>query len=573
MSATDPTINKKKPAPGKKLISVIAVLIAANIAAWFFYGQIDLTKDKRYTITDATQHMLKHLDRKMEVTVFLKGEQLPAAFQSLANSTEAMLRHFRDISDNKVTYHFTDPLGSDTTALMMLKQYHMTGLPVSINEGKKGTSQKMIFPWALVSTVDDSGKPVDYPVFLQETNTMNFNRQTLLKSEILLEYNLANGIHHLSQKERTPVAYLLGNGEQFDGHVAGMILNLAQTYIFDTVNIDGVTSIPSKIKTVIIQNPTVPFTDIQKFKLDQYVMHGGHILWSLNTVTGNVDSMNAGHFAAMPIDLNLNDLLFKYGVRVNTNMVEDATERVFIPLQASKEDAEPTMFPWVYFPILKAGSDHPIVKNLNGGVLARFVSSIDTVGEGSAIRKTVLLASGRYSKSEPTPMPVILESAIVQPNPADYAQHYLAAAVLLEGKFNSAYSAGRPVALTDWIAANHLSIKDQSGDEGKMIVLSDGDMLTNDVNPQTGPMEMGVFKWDPSYKFDNQAFLLNCMEYLNDDENLLEARNKSFDNRILDPKVVEDEKTKWQLINIGLPVVAVLLFGAVFFFIRKRRYA
>jgi gliding-associated putative ABC transporter substrate-binding component GldG len=574
MPATDSTINKRKAAPGKKLIAVIAILIAANITAWFFYGQIDLTKDKRYTITDATQHMLKHLDRKMEVTVFLDGDGLPAAFQSLANSTEAMLRHFRDISGNKVTYHFTDPLGSDTTALQVLKQYRMSGLPVTVNEGKKGTSQKMIFPWALISTVDDKGNAIDYPVFLQETNTLVFNRQTLLKSEILLEYNLANGIHHLSQKERTSVAYVLGNGEQFVEHVAGMIMNLAQTYVFDTFNIDGVNSIPSKIKTIIIQNPTVPFNDTQKFKLDQYVMNGGHIIWSLNTVTGNIDSMNAGHFSAMPIDLNLNNLLFNYGVRVNTNMVEDATECIFIPLQAKKEDAEATTFPWIYFPILKAGSDHPIVKNLSSGVLARFVSSIDLVGEGSAVEKTVLLSSGRYSKSEPTPMPVILESAIVPPNPAEYMQHNLIAAVLLEGNFSSAYSANRPVALANWIAASGAAIKDQSGNKGKMIVLSDGDIFTNDFSPQAGPLEMGVFKWDrPPYKFDNQAFLLNCMEYLNDDENLLEARNKNFDNRILDPKVVNDERTKWQFINIGLPVVAVLIFGAVFFYVRKRKYA
>jgi gliding-associated putative ABC transporter substrate-binding component GldG len=170
-------------------------------------------------------------------------------------------------------------------------------------------------------------------------------------------------------------------------------------------------------------------------------------------------------------------------------------------------------------------------------------------------------------------MPVILESAIVQPNPAEYPQHNLIAAVLLEGNFNSAYSANRPVALGNWIAANGLSIKDASGSKGKMIVLSDGDMFINDFSQKTGPFEMGVFKWDPSYKFDNHAFLLNCMEYLNDDENLLEARNKNFDNRILDPKVVEDERTKWQFINIGLPVIAILIFGAVFFFIRKRKYA
>lgn len=572
MSATKPTINKRKSTSGKRLIAILAVLIAANIAAWFFYGQIDLTRDKRYTITDATKQMLHHLDRKMEVTIFLTGESLPAPFQNLANSTETMLRHFRDISDNKVTYHFTDPLGDDTTALAMLKRYRMSGLPVTINDGKKGTAQKMIFPWALVSTVDDKGGAVDYPVFLQQTNTFNLNRQTLLKSEILLEYNLANGIHQLSKKERTSIAYLLGNGEQWNYNMGSMSMTLAQFYNFDTFNIDQANAIPSRYKTILIQNPTEAFSDTQKFKLDQYVMNGGHILWSLNTVTGNMDSLNSGHFAAMPIDINLNSLLFNYGVRVNTNIVEDAVNHAFVPLQAKKDDAQPTMFPWVYFPILNAASDHPIVKNLNG-VLTRFVSSIDTVGGDGNIQKTILLATGRYSKSEPTPMPVILESAIVTPNPADYPQHSLPAAILLEGNFNSAYSTNRPVALSDWITAAGVSIKDQSGPKGKMIVLSDGDILSNDVSQQSGPLEMGMFIWDPSIKFDNQTFLLNCMEYLNDDENLLEARNKNFDTHILDPKVVENERTKWQFINIGLPVIVILMFGAIFFFIRKKRYA
>lgn len=571
MSATANTISTKNRKPTRKLLAVIVLLIAANIAGWFFYGQLDLTKDKRYTITDATRNMLHHLNNKMEVLVFLNGENLPAPFQRLANSTETTLRNFRELSDNKVTYKVIDPLGSDTTALNILSQYHMSGIPVSINDGKKGTSKKMIFPWALVTMVDDKGQSVAYPVFLQEVNAFKLNRTTLLKSEILLEYNLANAIHQLTKKERTSVAYLTGNGEQLDVNVGAMVSTLQQYYIFDSLNIDQNNILPAKYKTIFIQRPMIPFTEQQKFKLDQYVMNGGHIVWSLNMVTGTLDSLRKP-FNAMPIELNLNDLLFNYGVRVNTNMVEDAANHAFIPLQARSTNSEPTLFPWVYFPILKEGADHPIVKNLNG-VLTRFVSSIDTVGNGSQIQKTILLSSSRYSKTEATPAPVILESATIDPNPAEYTKPNQAGAVLLEGSFNSAYSSHRSVELSDWITAANIPLKDKSDDKGKMIVISDADIFINDITKQSGPMDMGMFIPDPSIKFDNQTFLLNCMEYLNDDQNLLEARNKNFDVRILDPKIVDRERTTWQFINIGVPVIAILIFGAIFVFIRKKRYA
>lgn len=573
MAESNTTIPNKKPQPGKKLFAVIALLIAANILAWFFYGQIDLTKDKRYTITDATTNMLKHLDTKMEVLLFLDGEKLPAPFQRLSNSTQTMLQHFREISDNKITYRVIDPLGSDTTAIQILEQYHMSGIPVTIDDGKKGSAQKMLFPWALVSYINEKGEHVGYPVFLQQTNTPNLSRTTLLRSEILLEYNLANGIHQLSKKDRTPVAYLTGNDEQFDPHIGTMMATLSQVYQFDTLNIDMVNIIPAQLKSVIIQRPLKPFNEQQKFKLDQYVMNGGHILWSLNTATGTLDSLfGKENFNSMPIETGLNDLLFSYGIRINTNLIEDAVNHAFIPLRANSSNAETTMFPWIYFPVLNSNGNHPIVNNLNG-VLTRFVSNIDTVGGNGTISKTPLLTSSKYSKMEAVPTPIILESALVPPNPAEFPSSNLTGAILLEGKFNSFYSSHRSVELSDWIAANHIPIKDNSADNGKMIVVSDADIFTNEYGPSVGPSDLGMFAPDPKIQFDNKTFLLNCMEYLSDDDNLLAARNKNFDNRILDPKIVESEKSKWQFINIVIPIAAILIFGAVFFFIRKKKYA
>lgn len=562
----------KQQQPGRRLLAVIIVLIAVNIAAWFFYTQVDLTKDKRYTITTATRQMLQHIDGKVEVLVFLDGEDLPAPFQRLANSTVDMLRQFRDISDNKVVYRVVDPLGQDTTALNILRQYRMSGIPVSLSAGKKGTTQKMIFPWALITMVDAQGRSLAYPVFLQETNTRNLNRQTLLKSEILLEYNLANGIHRLTMKELPAVAYLMGNGEQLDPYVLTAISTLQQSYRFDTLNINQVAAIPAVYKTVLINRPMIPFTEKEKFKIDQYVMNGGNLFWSINMVTGTLDSLRSGQFNAMPIDLNLNDLLFHYGVRINPNLIEDAVSSAFIPLQARSQNSEASMRPWVYFPILMPGNDHPLVKNLNG-ILTRFASSIDTNTNDPAIKKTVLLSSSKYSKTEAAPLPVIIESAMEDVNPATFLQQNLIGAILLEGRFTSAYATRRPVEVADMMDSLKLKLKATAVKPGKMIITGDADILANEFSPKEGPFEMGVFLYDPNTKFDNKSFLLNSMEYMNDDENLLEARNKNFDNRILDPKVVEKERSTWQFINIGIPVLAILIFGSVFFFVRKKRYA
>lgn len=551
---------------------MVAVLLAVNVAACFFYTQVDLTRDKRYTITASTRSLLQRLDRKVEVLVFLEGENLPAPFQRLSNSTVDMLRRFRDISNNKVSYRVVDPLGSDTTALQILKKFRMTGVPVTFNEGKAGTSQKMIFPWVLVTMPDDKGNPVSYPVFLQEMgNTSLLNRQILLRSEVLLEYNLANGIHQLQQQERTKVRYLTGHGEQVNEHTYSLFVALAGYYDIDTLNLAQANQIPSDIRTLIINGPATAFSEQDKFKIDQYVMNGGNILWSLNTVTGNLDSLRSsgGSFNAMPIDLNLNDLLFNYGVRVNGNIIEDAVNHAMIPLGTRNSKGQLPMFHWIYFPVLNAGSDHIVVKNLNG-VLARFVSSVDTNSSDPGIRKTVLLSSSKYSRIEAAPLPVVLESAIEEPNPAAFLKQNVPAAVLLEGNFTSLYATRKPLEVAALIDSLKLPVKTKAAKPGKMIVTGDADMLMNEYTQRNGPLEMGVFLYDQ--RFDNQTFLLNCMEYMNDPDNLLEARNKSFDNRILDPKVVEKERTKWQFINIGVPVIAILIFGSFFFFIRKRKY-
>jgi ABC-2 type transport system permease protein len=572
MSATIQKSNtNKRNKIGQRLFAIIALLVLVNIAAYFFYSRIDLTKDRRYTITPATKKMLRNLDNKVEVLVFLDGSDLPAAFQSLSQSTQSVLRNFRDISNNKISYRVIDPLGNDTTALQTLSQFRMSGIPVTINAGKKGTAQKMVFPWALVTLPTAGGESKAFPVFLQETNTPELSRKILMRSEILLEYNLANAIHQISRKEKNHIAYLTGNDEQFDDGVRAAFIALSRYYNLDTFNLGQNIAIPPLYKAIIINRPMVAFTEEDKFKLDQYLMNGGSIFWNINAVTGNLDSLQTGRYNAMPVDLNLNDLLFSYGVRVNTNLIEDAASSVDLPLMAGGNNASPTPFQWIYFPVLQPGSDHPIVKNTNG-VLARFVSSIDTNSNDAGIKKTVLLSSSRYSKTEAAPLPVILESAMVPPNPATFPQKNLMAAVLLEGSFNSAYQNRQPESVIRMIDSLRYPMISKSKQPGKLIIAGDGDLLMNEFSEKQGPSDMGFYRYS-DYRFDNKVFLMNSMEYLTDPDNLLAARTKNFDNRILDPKIVERERTTWQFINIGIPVISILVLGAVFFFLRKKRYA
>lgn len=554
-----------------QLCGFILLLIGINIGVTFINGKVDLTKDNRYTITPATKKLLKDLPAKIEVTVFLTGDDLPAAFRRLSRSTLEMLRNFRDISNNKVSFQTLDPLGDDSLALQLLNGYRMSGIPVTIGAGKKGISQRMIFPWALITLKDDKGMTHGFPVFLQETNTPQLSRSILLRSEMLLEYSLANGIHQITKTNAAAVAYLTGNGEAFGYHVLAAFNALSHYYRLDTFNLEQNVQIPGSYAAIIINQPQKTFSEIDKFKIDQYLINGGRLYINVDGATGSLDSFNnEGRFNSMALNLNLDDLLYHYGVRLNHDLMEDAVNCAGIPLTAQGNNPQPVIYPWVYFPVLQAGSEHPIVKNLNG-VLGRFVSTLDTNANDPAIRKTILLASSDYSKIEPTPTPILLESAMVENNPATFLQKKLAAAILLEGKFASAYANRMPLEVKQFADAHHLSLKPEDGADGKIIVASDGALMMNEFSEKSGPSDLGIYRYS-DFQFDNKTFLLNSMEYLTDPNNLLEARAKRFEKHLLDPKRVDEERDKWQWINIGVPIASIVLLGFVFGFIRKKRF-
>lgn len=572
MSST-PANNKQK----KLLISVVLsvlIVIVVNLIANNYYGKIDLTKDKRYTITDASKNMLKQLDGKVNIQVFLEGNKLPAAFKSLRSSTEELLKNFQDYSNHKVSYQFLDPLTDDNANILdSLKKYRMTGSPVTI-AADNGTEQRMIFPWALVSYTPNNGSGTrSFPVFLQESNSMVLSRSILTKSEVLLEYNIGNAIQVLKQKEPIKIAYLTGNQELFGLHTASLIMAISKYYILDTVNINEVTTLSNEYKTIIVNAPTTAFTEIQKFKIDQYLMNGGSAIFAIDAVSGSIDSfINSEMFTAMPVDHNLTDLFFNYGIRLNNNLILDAMENSGIPV-ASNGQTQDQMFAWPYHPILKPNETHVITKNLEG-VLSKFVSSIEILKNNPKIIKTPLLTSSEYSKMEGTPAPIIYKTVLDKPDLNEYNIKNIPAAVLLEGDgVMSAYANNRTSSLTQYIDAHNIPYQIKSKDKFKVIILGDGDIFKNEASEQKGPLDLGVYMFMPNYQFDNKSLLMNSIEYLSNDDNLLEARGKNFENRTLDPKRVTAEKSKWQILTILLPLVLIGLIGFVFNYLKKKRYA
>jgi ABC-2 type transport system permease protein len=559
-------INKSKKLT-RNLFFLIISLVLVNIIAYKVYTQVDLTSDKRFTTTDATKNLLKSIDEPLKITVFLTGNDMPAAFQRLSKSTIDVLQNFKNLSNNKIQIVVADPNGDDSTVFQTIVDYRMEGIPVTIDAGKKGTQQKMLFPWVLVENTQSNNA---IPVFIQETNAPKLSRTILNKSEMLLEFNIANAIQQILKKERETVVFLTGNHQDLGYNYISAVSVAGSQYMIDTLNIKMASHIPEQVDVVIVSSPYEAFSEVEKYKLDQYMMRGGNVMFLLNQATGNLDSFrNGGNYNVLPVDLNLSDLLFHYGVRVNNNLLADATKSEMIPLSKSGKAEESVLMPWQYFPILECNNDHPITKNLDG-VLARFASSIDVVEQDETIRKKILLSTSKYSKVIPLPAPLTLTEALIEPNIATYTKSNLPVAVLLEGVFSSFYAKRKPEEVQNLIQTHNLADVAKATKSGKILVVSDGDVIYNDLSPQ-GPLEMGQYKYG-GYKYDNKSFFSNALIYLSNPNNLLEARGKTYVNRILDPQRVQQERTMWQMINIGLPSLVIIVFGLIWTFIRKRKY-
>lgn len=554
---------------------LLVILVGVNILFHAVHFRADLTAEKRYTISQPTRTLLKGLQDRVDITVFLEGD-LPAGFKKLATATDDMLSSFKGEALNNLGYRFARPgEGMDDTARVALYDslrrigINPTNVKAQAKEGE-GMEERLVFPGAVVRYKDRT-LGVD---FLQGQSSVD-GINSLNNAEALLEYKLADAIRKITLDTVPLVGYLVGNGEPVDYRVYDLIENtLRPNYAFRILPVDSVSAIPPVFSALLIVKPMLPFNERQKLKIDQYIMHGGKVVWMLDNLYASLDSLqrSEGQFIAFDLGLNLEDQLFRYGVRVNRDLVQDLqSDRIPSVVGNMGDKPQIQVLPWPYFPLLRNISNHPVAKNLDY-VVAQFPQSIDTI-QTPGIRKTVLLSTSPESRSLQTPARVEWASIRTEEDLKTFNKANIPVAVLLEGSFPSLFSNRLSAAVLDSMARiNGQPFVDKSPADNKMVVVADGDIVLNAVTQQEGPIPMGMNSYTKQ-QYANREFLLNTLEYLTDRSGILETRGKDYTLRLLDQKKVEEGKNFWQFLNILAPILLIIACVSVYQFLRAKKYA
>jgi ABC-2 type transport system permease protein len=552
------------------VVSLVIILLINYIASFLYY-RIDLTAEKRFTLTDQTTELLKNLDDVVYFKVYLDGE-LPAGFSRLKNSTQEIIDEFRTYSEDNIQYEFINPsnLKDKKAQEELYRELYKKGLdPTNVQEkdeeGK--TSQKIIFPGAIVSY---RGK--EMTVNLLKNNLSLSPEMNLNNSIQELEYEFVRIITRLNAEKIPQIAFLEGHGELTDIQVASITNELLQFYTVKRVKINGLINALKEFDAIIIAQPDTAFTEKDKFIIDQFIMHGGKSLWLIDEVRIDLDSLAfQNENIAMINNTNIDDQLFKYGVRVNPVLIQDL-QCAAIPVNTALAGA-PAKFepaPWIFFPLISPPATHLITKNLNL-LKTEFVNSLDTVGNDPFIKKTVLLSTSRYSKAIAAPARVSLDIMRYKQDPRMFANPNQPIAVLLEGEFESLYKNR----LTPDIAFSKEIKFYETSKSTKMIVIGDGDIIKNLYRTENGvqtPYPIGFDRYTGK-TYGNKEFILNTINYLCNDSSLLTLRAREIKLRMLDKVKASEERMKWQIINTVLPVVIVILFGILLAIYRKRKYS
>ena len=557
------TSNKKN---AKSLFIVIAFLLVLNGLSGYFFHRFDLTKDKRYTLSSISLNIVKQVQNPLYIKIYLQGD-LPAEFKRLQNETKDLLEEFQAYNKN-IIFEFEDPLENEDESMDNIKELYIKGLtPINITVDDKGKqSQAMVFPWAIAVY---NNKEVNIPLL---KNSMGASTtQKVISSVQHLEYSIADAINKITKEKQKKIAVIKGNGELQDVLIAKLLLQVRESYHIGPFTLDSVAKNPmgsldalKKYDLAIIAKPTEAFTDSEKQVLDQFIINGGKTLWLVEQVNMEMDSLynDAGATLAFPRDLNLNDMFFKYGIRIYPNLVKDEQGS---PIKlATGEQGTATQyqeFNWKFAPLVYPTSKHPIVKNL-GGIKFDFANSIDTLKND--IKKTVLLQSSQYSKKIGAPAEINLNIVSEETSPNHYLNTgNIPLSVLLEGRFHSMFE-------------NRVLPFDQKsfqsiGKDNKMIVVSDGDLIRNQLDKNFQPVELGYDQRSGNL-YDNKDFLMNCINFLLDDNGLINIRSRDLELPLLDKEKVYKNYGFISFITIGLPIIILVLFGFIFTLLRKRKY-
>ena len=565
------------------LLIVIAAVVLVNILSSFLFYRIDLTKDKRHSLSKSTIEMLKNLEDRVYFRVYLKGKDQPADYQLFAKQVEQMLQTFRSYSKN-VYYEFIDPIEGKTNEEIngILGEFVKKGLePIPISrEDAGGYSTHVVIPGAIVSY-----RNREYPAKVVVADPSGADWLKYSNEE--LEYNLVAPVRRLLKTEKPKVAYLDGHGELDFWNTCWTAMQLQRFYNVTRITLDGKINAlrnisiddtvsgnlvlgDNKYDVLIVAQPTQPFKEYDKYVLDQFIMRGGKVLWLIDNTTASLDSLRAApEFFATPRALYINDLFFTYGVRFNTDLIQDLS-CLPVPQQVSIIGDQP-QYKFMVFPycldIVNFGN-HPIVRNLKD-IKSDFAGSIDLVGNNADLTKTVLMTTSERTKVVPTPSIVTLRVGMVKPNLQEYSYRNVPVAVLVEGNFQSAFKGILPI---EFDTIKELDYRDHS-EYTRQIFVSDGDIIRNPFDSKRNQPYPAGYDIYTRQTFDNTEFIVNCVNYLCADDDLLQLRAKNFKIGSLNSEKVRNHKLLLAALNIGIPLLLIALMGTLLIVMRKVKFS
>ncbi|WP_299061577.1 gliding motility-associated ABC transporter substrate-binding protein GldG [uncultured Polaribacter sp.] len=541
----------------KNISIIIVLLVSINLLNQSFYKRLDITKDKRYTLSETTKNIISEVDKNLFITVYLEGD-FPSEFKRLQVETQQYLEELSS-QNSRIKINFENP---DNQREALIKKGMMPSQLTVEEEGKM--SEAIIFPWAEVSLGSKSTI-----VSLLPNAIVASQEEQLQKAIENLEYSFTKAIHTIQLKAQKKVAIITGNGELKDIYQYSFLSEVAKKYRLAKFTLDSVETNANKtlqdlsnLDLAIIAKPTVKFTDKEKFVLDQFITNGGKTLWMIDNVQADQDSLaNSGKMLAYPRDLGLTNLLFAYGIRINTSLIKDLYSAK-IPVATGQVANQPQFknLDWFYHPLVNGNPNNTITKNVSP-VRLKFANQIDTLKNN--IKKTPLLVSSLLTQKVGTPKIIELQSIADEVIETDYKGGHQLFAVLLEGSFNSAYK--------NRVKPFKTPLLQEQSKPNKMIVISDGDIGKNQIL-KGQPYDLARDKWT-NQQFGNKDFLLNAVDYLLDDAGLLALRNKTLKIKMLDKQKAYKERTFWQFLNLILPLILLISFGITFNYLRKRKYS
>lgn len=572
MVKTTSTQTTKRSQSVVRLFLLLAILVIINILASFVYTRFDLTRERRYSLAPGTKELLTGLQDVVYVKVYLEGS-FPPGFQKLQSSVKDMLSEMRRVAGGNLEFEFVNPADqpNEQATNQLYEQLYKLGLqPTDLqNRTTDGMERKVVWPGAVVYY---RNKEVASN-FLLGAGAGGSPMEIINASEEALEYTLANAIKKATSLYKPRIAFTDGHGE-LDGLATSDIARaLSEFYTLQRYDVKSIEAIPKDIDLLVIAKPTQKLTDWSKYKIDNFLMRGGKVLWLLDGVDAAMDSMTAENFfMAMPSNLGVDDMLFKYGVRINADLIQDVkASRIPIVYGTIGGQPQQKLFPWFYFPLISGETQHPIVRNLDP-IAFQFVSSIDLI-DAPGIDKSVLLRSSSLSRKLMAPVRVNLQLATEQSKEEQFNKPNQNVAVLLEGQFPSFFK-NRYLNEFAQKAIDSLGMQPQEVSvRTKMIVISDGDVIRNHVRKNSQEIYPLGFDRYTNQMYGNKVFLMNAIDYLLDDAGLINVRSKQITLRMLDGKKVTEQRLRWQVINLGVPVLLLVLFGLSRHQWRKRKYA